>query len=36
MKLTDFFLAQLEREAVITRPALERVPEGRPDWKSWT
>jgi len=33
MKLTDFFLAQLEREAVITRPALERVPEGRPDWK---
>jgi uncharacterized damage-inducible protein DinB len=33
MKLTDFFLAQLEREAVITRRALERVPEGRPDWK---
>ena len=33
MKLTDFFLAQLEREARITRPALERVPEGRPDWK---
>ena len=33
MKLTDFFLAQLEREAPITRRALERVPEGRPDWK---
>jgi uncharacterized damage-inducible protein DinB len=33
MKLTDFFTAQLEREAVITRRALERVPEGRPDWK---
>jgi uncharacterized damage-inducible protein DinB len=33
MKLTDFFLAQLEREAVITRRTLERVPEGRPDWK---
>jgi uncharacterized damage-inducible protein DinB len=33
MKLTDFFLAQLEREARITRPTLERVPEGRPDWK---
>jgi uncharacterized damage-inducible protein DinB len=33
MKLTDLFLAQLEREAVITRRALERVPEGRPDWK---
>jgi uncharacterized damage-inducible protein DinB len=33
MKMTDFFLAQLEREAVITRRALERVPEGRRDWK---
>ena len=33
MKLTDFFSAQLEREAPITRRALERVPEGRPDWK---
>ena len=33
MKLTDFFLAQVEREAVGTRRALERVPEGRPDWK---
>lgn len=33
MKLSDLFAAQLEREAVITRRALERVPEGRPDWK---
>src|SRR6185295_10839649 len=33
MKMTDLFSAQLEREAVITRRALERVPEGRPDWK---
>jgi uncharacterized damage-inducible protein DinB len=33
VKLTDLFAAQLEREAVITRRALERVPEGRPDWK---
>jgi uncharacterized damage-inducible protein DinB len=33
VKMTDFFLAQLEREAVGTRRALERVPEGRPDWK---
>ena len=33
MKMTDFFLAQLEREAVGTRRALERVPEGRNDWK---
>jgi len=33
MKLTDFFSAQLHREAAITRRVLERVPEGRPDWK---
>jgi uncharacterized damage-inducible protein DinB len=33
MNLTDFFLAQLEREAVGTRRAVERVPEGRHDWK---
>ena len=33
MKLTEFFAAQLEREAVPSRKALERVPEGRPDWK---
>ncbi|MGH9319106.1 MAG: DinB family protein [Vicinamibacteria bacterium] len=31
--MTDFFLAQLERETVGTRRAVERVPEGRPDWK---
>ena len=33
MKLTGLFAAQLEREAAITRRVLERVPEGRPDWK---
>jgi uncharacterized damage-inducible protein DinB len=33
VKLTDFFAAQLEREAVGSRRALERVPEGRPEWK---
>jgi uncharacterized damage-inducible protein DinB len=33
MKMTDFFSAQLEREAAATRRALERVPEGRSDWK---
>jgi len=33
LKMTDFFLAQLERESVGNRRALERVPEGRPDWK---
>ncbi len=33
MKLTDLFLAQLEREAATTRRVLERVPEGRDDWK---
>jgi uncharacterized damage-inducible protein DinB len=33
MKLTDFFLAQLDREAAITRLALERVPEGHNNWK---
>lgn len=33
MKLTELFSAQLEGEAVITRRALERVPDGRPDWK---
>ena len=33
MNMTDFFAAQLDREAVITRRALERVPEGRSDWK---
>jgi uncharacterized damage-inducible protein DinB len=33
MKLTEMFLAELEREAGPTRRALERVPEGRYDWK---
>ena len=33
MKLTEFFTAQLDREAAITRRVLERVPLGRPDWK---
>jgi hypothetical protein len=33
MKLTDFFLAQLEREIIGSRRALEPVPEGRNDWK---
>ena len=35
-KLTDLFLAELEREAKGTRRALERVPEGRSDWKPHT
>ncbi|HUZ04373.1 MAG TPA: DinB family protein [Acidobacteriaceae bacterium] len=33
MELKKFFLAQLEREAAATRKVLERVPEGRNDWK---
>lgn len=33
MKMTDWFLAQLEAEAGRTRRALERIPEGRDDWK---
>jgi uncharacterized damage-inducible protein DinB len=33
MMLTECFLAQLERETAISRRVLERVPEGRPDWK---
>ncbi len=33
MKTTEFFLAQLEREAAGNRRALARVPEGRPEWK---
>ena len=33
MKLTDHLLAKLEREAAGTRSALERLPEGRNDWK---
>src|SRR6266446_7767902 len=33
MKMTELFKAQLEREAPITRRALENVPEGKPEWK---
>ncbi len=33
MKMTEMLLAQLEREASGTRKALERVPEGKNDWK---
>jgi uncharacterized damage-inducible protein DinB len=33
MKLTELFLEELEREAGGTRRALERVPEGKYDWK---
>ncbi len=33
MDLKEFFLAQLELEAASTRKAVERVPEGRNDWK---
>lgn len=33
MKLTDFFLGQLDAEARRTRNAIERVPDGRDAWK---
>lgn len=33
MKLTDYFLAQLDAEAPKTRRTLEKAPEGRDDWK---
>jgi uncharacterized damage-inducible protein DinB len=33
MKMTEFFAAQLEREAAATRRALERVPADRSDWR---
>lgn len=33
MKLTELFLDELEKEAALTRRTLERVPEGRNDWK---
>jgi uncharacterized damage-inducible protein DinB len=33
MELKELFLAQLERETASTRKAIERVPEGRGDWK---
>ncbi len=33
MKLSEMLLAQLEREIAATRKTVERVPEGRTDWK---
>jgi uncharacterized damage-inducible protein DinB len=33
MKLTEVFLAELDREAERSRRALQQVPEGRYDWK---
>jgi uncharacterized damage-inducible protein DinB len=33
MKLTELYLGELEREAPASRRILERVPEGRYDWK---
>ncbi len=33
MKMTELFLAELDAEAPLTRRTLERVPEGRADWK---
>ncbi|HEY0871970.1 MAG TPA: DinB family protein [Vicinamibacterales bacterium] len=33
MKLNDLFAAEIEREGALTRRALERVPEGRDEWK---
>jgi uncharacterized damage-inducible protein DinB len=32
MKLTELFLAEVDREAVRTRRTLERVPRGRDEW----
>jgi uncharacterized damage-inducible protein DinB len=33
MELKNLYLGQLNREAEATRKAIERVPEGRNDWK---
>src|SRR5207302_342692 len=33
MTITEFFLAELEREIPRTRKALEAVPTGKHDWK---
>ncbi len=33
MKLTELFLGELERAADASRRVLERVPEGKDDWK---
>ena len=36
IRLTELFLGELDREGPLTRRALERVPEGRDDWKPHT
>lgn len=33
MTMTELFLAELDREAAVTRRTLERVPDGRTEWK---
>ena len=33
VKLTEFLLAEMDREVERTRRALEQVPEGKFDWK---
>jgi len=33
MKMTELFLAELDRESALSRRALERVPDGLYDWK---
>src|ERR1022692_4555743 len=33
MQITELLLAELDREAVGIRKTLERVPEGKNDWK---
>lgn len=33
MKLTEFFMSELDREVERSRRALEQVPEGKYDWK---
>ena len=33
MELKNLYLAQLDRETAASRKAIERVPEGRNDWK---
>ena len=33
MRLTELLLAELDREAVGIRKTLERLPEGKNDWK---
>lgn len=33
MNMAEVFLAQLERETASTRKTVERVPEGKGEWK---